>query len=127
MWTQVEELFAVAVCGNSVKTHIFGSQAEATTTSGLKADIDCIYLRQITVLQDLQSWEPGSSVLLMIMDDTTPPGYVKLQQVYRNVPEPICNLQTDTLILDRNGRSCLYNNEYMKLDSCSEHHGPAIK
>ncbi|KAK3610350.1 hypothetical protein CHS0354_029821 [Potamilus streckersoni] len=126
MWTQIEELFAVGLCENIEKSHIFGSQAEATTTSGLRSDTDFIYLNPDRVLQDLQSWEPGSFSYLMLMDDTTPPGYVKLQQVCCGIPYLICHKQSDILMLDRYGRSCLYNNSiYLKLDTFPEHHGPA--
>ncbi|KAL3859414.1 hypothetical protein ACJMK2_009637 [Sinanodonta woodiana] len=128
MWTQVEELLTVAWCDNKGKFHIFGSQTEATTTAGLRSDLDVLsYSILETVLEDLQSWKPGPVAYLMIMDDNTPPGYVKLQQVYANIPLPVYNLQTEGIMLDRNGRSSLYNNNlYLKPDFFVEHHGPAI-
>ncbi|KAL3859393.1 hypothetical protein ACJMK2_009616 [Sinanodonta woodiana] len=128
MWTQVEEFFTVSGLRDKVKVHIFGSQAEATTTSGLRSDMDIVYqVIRHTAQVDFQSWEPGSLRALMIMDDTTPPGYVKLQQVLDDIPVPIYNLQTGILMLDRHGRSCINNGViFRKLDGINEYHGPAI-
>ncbi|KAL3859566.1 hypothetical protein ACJMK2_009782 [Sinanodonta woodiana] len=128
IWTQVEELLTIEHYKDKVKVHIFGSQAEATTTSGLRSDIDIVsHLIPITVLEDLQSWEPGSVSFLMIMDDITPPGYGKLQQVYSDVPVPIYYLQTDSLMLNRTGRSCIPSNiVYHKQYTYAEYHGPAV-
>ncbi|KAL3859412.1 hypothetical protein ACJMK2_009635 [Sinanodonta woodiana] len=93
MWTQVEELLTLTFSKSNAKIHIFGSQAEATTISGITSDIDVVcHIIANTALEDLQSWEPGCGAALMIMDDNTPPGYVKLQQLYTNMPYPIYNL-----------------------------------
>ncbi|KAL3860630.1 hypothetical protein ACJMK2_010726 [Sinanodonta woodiana] len=128
MWIQYEKLLNKPfICyKQQIKRHIFGSQAEATDM-GIKSDIDLIIFPDCsTVLQDLQSWEPGSTTLLMITDRTTPPGYVKLQEVYTIVPIPIYNQQTDTLMLDAYGRSVLFNgHKGVKLDEADIHHGPA--
>ncbi|KAL3859389.1 hypothetical protein ACJMK2_009612 [Sinanodonta woodiana] len=128
MWTQYEELLTLAWCKDKVKSHIFGSQAEATTTSGLRSDLDIVCHSILSiVVEDLQSWEPGYSAAIMIMDDTTPPGYVKLQRAYDDIPFPIYNLQTGRLILDRHGRSCLSNNcRTINQDIYDEFHGPAF-
>ncbi|KAL3859399.1 hypothetical protein ACJMK2_009622 [Sinanodonta woodiana] len=128
MWTQVEEFFTVSGLRDKIKFHIFGSQAEATTTSGLRSDMDIVYqVIRHTAQVYLQSWKPGSLRALMIMDDTTPPGYVKLQQVLDDVPVPIYNLQTGILMLDRHGRSCINNGViFRELDGINEYHGPAI-
>ncbi|KAL3859565.1 hypothetical protein ACJMK2_009781 [Sinanodonta woodiana] len=128
MWTQAEELLTIVSYKDKVKVHIFGSQAEATTTSGLRSDIDIVsHLIPITVLEDLQSWEPGSVAFLMIMDDITPPGYVKLQQVYNDIPFPIYNLETNRLMLDRTGRSCIPSNITNNvLVTVATNHGPAL-
>ncbi|KAL3859395.1 hypothetical protein ACJMK2_009621 [Sinanodonta woodiana] len=95
MWTQYEELLTAIYFVSKRKYHIFGSQAEATTTLGLKSDIDTVsYLSCETALGDLQSWKPGFVAALMILDDTTPPGYVKLQKVCDDLPVPVYNIQT---------------------------------
>ncbi|KAL3860330.1 hypothetical protein ACJMK2_010469 [Sinanodonta woodiana] len=81
-----------------------------TTLTWINSDIDLIMCSDfLTVMQDLQSWKPGLNTLLMISDSTTPPGYVKLQEVYTNAPILIYNQQTDTLMLDAYGRSVLHN------------------
>ncbi|KAK3594885.1 hypothetical protein CHS0354_020546 [Potamilus streckersoni] len=128
MFLQCEELMDMMWFAKSKSSsHVFGSQAEATTTMMLKSDIDVINCRKdITVLQDLQYWRHGSETLFMIIDDTTPPGYVKLQAVKRNQPIPVCNVQNSSLMLDRHGRSVLYNNiSSFKLETADEYHGPA--
>ncbi|KAL3859567.1 hypothetical protein ACJMK2_009783 [Sinanodonta woodiana] len=128
MWTQYEELLTIICSKDNVISHIFGSQAEATTTSGLRSDIDIVFhFIADTVIADMQSWKPGSRTFLMIMDDITPPGYVKLQQVYNDIPFPIYNLQTDRLMLNRTGRSCIpsnITNNMLGIDA--EYHGPAV-
>ncbi|KAL3859392.1 hypothetical protein ACJMK2_009615 [Sinanodonta woodiana] len=129
MWTQVEEIFTVAgLCTNNTRHHIFGSQAEATTTLGLRSDTDFLYyLIHETVLEDMQYWEPDCQASVIVMDDTTPPGYVKLQKVYDDIPCLIYNRQGDRLILDRHGRSCLFSNIiHIKQIEQTEYHGPAI-
>ncbi|KAK3598894.1 hypothetical protein CHS0354_036201 [Potamilus streckersoni] len=126
MWQQAEEMLRIK-CNNGDTVHIFGSQAEATTIHSLRSDIDIVYcLKIVTLLQDLQFWARGLSVFLVITDDTTPPGYVKLQRVLSHVPVPVCNAQTSTDMLDRNERSVLYNNHSIfKRKHADEHHGPA--
>ncbi|KAL3859615.1 hypothetical protein ACJMK2_009829 [Sinanodonta woodiana] len=128
MWTQVEEHLSIGFSNNKEKVHIFGSQAEATTTSGLRSDIDIVsYIIPITVLENLQTWEPDSQSALIIMDDFTPPGYVKLQQVYSDIPVPIYNLETNRLMLNMTGRSCIPSNTtYNQLGTDAEYHGPAV-
>ncbi|KAL3860631.1 hypothetical protein ACJMK2_010727 [Sinanodonta woodiana] len=128
MWIQNEELLNKAfICyKQQIKRHIFGSQAEATDM-GIKSDLDLINFPDcITVMQDLQSWEPGLITLLMISDSTTPPGYIKLQLMLPHVQIPVYNQQTDKLMLDAYGRSVLHNgNKGVKLDRADTHHGPA--
>ncbi|KAK3610351.1 hypothetical protein CHS0354_029822, partial [Potamilus streckersoni] len=132
---------------NGSPVHMCNPQREATTFRilgnattprdtltlvGLQSDVVMLYCDQRRVLQDLQSWYPGSHTMdgstkyLMVTDHTTPPGYVKLQNVFIDIQYPIGNLQTDAIKLDRYGRSCLYNNSrYLKPDTFPEHHGPA--
>ncbi|KAL3859397.1 hypothetical protein ACJMK2_009620 [Sinanodonta woodiana] len=128
MWTQLEELFTVAGLQNKERVHFFGSQAEATTTLGLRSDVDIVrHFIFIRAVDDLQSWEPDCLAFLIIMDGITPPGYVKLQKLYSDRPFPVYNIQTDHLMLDRNGRSCLSNNtRHMHMFTFDEYHGPAI-
>ncbi|KAL3860626.1 hypothetical protein ACJMK2_010722 [Sinanodonta woodiana] len=114
MWIQFEKLLnnSYACHEQQKRTHIFGSQAEATDM-GIKSD-------------DLQSWEPGLNTLLMITDSTTLPGYVKLQGVYNDEPIPVYDQQTKTFMFDAYGRSVLYNgHRYVKREEADTHHGPA--
>ncbi|KAL3860134.1 hypothetical protein ACJMK2_010299 [Sinanodonta woodiana] len=128
MWIQNEKLHNTTLtCDKQqIRSHVFGSQAEATDI-GINSDIDLIMCSDfLTVMQDLQSWKPGLNTLLMISDSTTPPGYVKLQQVYTNAPILIYNQQTDTLMLDAYGRSVLHNwHKNIKREDADTHHGPA--
>ncbi|KAL3859568.1 hypothetical protein ACJMK2_009784 [Sinanodonta woodiana] len=131
MWTQVEELLTIIYSKDKVMAHIFGSQAEATTTSGLRSDIDIVcHLIPITVIEDLQFWEPGPVVYLMFIDNITPPGYVKLQKVYNAIPFPIYNPHLDGIMLDITGRSCIpsniINNMMGAAAEYAEYHGPAL-
>ncbi|KAL3860141.1 hypothetical protein ACJMK2_010306 [Sinanodonta woodiana] len=131
MWIQHEKLHNTTLtCDEQQeRRYIFGSQAEATDM-GIESDIDFIIIPdfedRVTVLQDLQSWEPGLTTLLMITDNTTPPGYVKLQRMYNNAPIPVYNKQTYRFVLDAYGRSVLYNgHKGVKRDEADIHHGPA--
>ncbi|KAL3860635.1 hypothetical protein ACJMK2_010731 [Sinanodonta woodiana] len=129
MWIQFDKLHheTLACDKKQIRRHIFGSQAEATDM-GIKSDIDLIIVLDfITVLQDLQSWERGSTTFLMITDNTTPPGYVKLQGVDTNAPIPIYNQHKEKVwLLDAYGRSVLYNgHKGVKVDRADIHHGPA--
>ncbi|KAK3594880.1 hypothetical protein CHS0354_020542 [Potamilus streckersoni] len=128
MWLQCEEHYNMGY-GTPCRRiyHVFGSQAEATTTVMLNADIDFLsYFMNISVLQDLQNWRHSRETYLMIIDDTTPPGYVKLQAVMNDQPIAVRHVQNSFLMLDRYGQSVLCNStpDY-KDNSTDEHHGPA--
>ncbi|KAL3860142.1 hypothetical protein ACJMK2_010307 [Sinanodonta woodiana] len=128
MWIQFEKLFNNPfICDKQqIRSHVFGSQAEATDM-GIKSDIDYVsYPYSITVLQDQQSWEPGLKKLRTITDSTTPPGYVKLQRVQTNAPIRVYNQETDELMLDKYGRYVLNDaSKRYKVDIADKHHGPA--
>ncbi|KAK3581602.1 hypothetical protein CHS0354_017461 [Potamilus streckersoni] len=129
MWLQCEELYNLANGTQSkILYNFFGSQAEATTTGMLNADIDVLsYFMDISVLQDLQNWRHSRKTFLMIIDDTTPPGYVKLQAIRDDQPIAVRHIQNSFLTLDRYGQSVLCNSiPYYKDNLANEHHGPAI-
>ncbi|KAL3857185.1 hypothetical protein ACJMK2_011877 [Sinanodonta woodiana] len=118
MWIATEEIDRV---GYSFPVHYFGSQAEATTTQGLKSDIDCVICAPWKGVKDLESWEPDLLTLLVVSDETTAPGYVKLQDI--NTDTPRHNIRFK---LDRHARSVLCNNsDILKNINADEHHGPA--
>ncbi|KAK3603270.1 hypothetical protein CHS0354_007601 [Potamilus streckersoni] len=65
--------------------------------------------------------------LLMVTDECTPPGYVKLQLVQGNAPVLVNNYQNEIFILDSKRRSVLSNNTtFTKLPIAYEYHGPAL-
>ena len=71
--------------------HIFGSSCEGTTTLSMGSDID-----QVMVFNDLPVvTDPVGTCLLLVQDQTTPPGYFKLQ-VVRN-GNPLCGNDTGVL------------------------------
>ncbi|KAK3581604.1 hypothetical protein CHS0354_017463 [Potamilus streckersoni] len=128
MWLQcegLEDMVFVTKCEMSV--HVFGSQAEATTTMMLNADIDFVYYRKnISVLQDLQNWRHGTKIFLMIIDDTTFRRYVKLQAVLRDQPIAVSHVQNSHLMLNRYGQSVLRNSTAInKVNTDDEQCGPA--
>ncbi|KAK3576551.1 hypothetical protein CHS0354_011229 [Potamilus streckersoni] len=123
MWIQSEEMESKV---NRKRKHYFGSQPEATTTTDLNSDVDCVILLDHSVLGDLESWVPGVLTFLTVSDENTPPGYVKLQQVYGDLPWLIYHEHGGHLKLDRYGRSVLCNNHSrLKPDFADYHHGPA--
>ncbi|KAK3576562.1 hypothetical protein CHS0354_011240 [Potamilus streckersoni] len=107
------------------ETHYFGSQAEATTTPGLQSDIDRVHCLNTTAIQVLENWVPHNMSVLVVSDESTPPGYVKLQRIYNDLPVPMHGISDDMFKLDTYGRSVLKNDTYnLQLDA-DEHHGPA--
>ncbi|KAL3857271.1 hypothetical protein ACJMK2_011958 [Sinanodonta woodiana] len=133
-WLQMEELHQLlSRIGSNTNDKLcyFGSQAEATSTHGIFSDIDKVsVISYVTVLEDLQFWELNphtQQTFLMVTDDITPPGYVKLQLVLRDAPILVNNYQNETIGHDRKRRSVLKNN-IMDVKLLRDHvyqHGPA--
>ncbi|KAL3856994.1 hypothetical protein ACJMK2_011698 [Sinanodonta woodiana] len=132
-WLQIEELeqlFLRIITNTRCRLCYFGSQAEATTTHGLSSDIDKLFFSSSeTVLGDLQFWELNphtQTTFLMVTDDSTPPGYVKLQLVEGDAPILVNNYQDETIRTDSKSRSVLGNNMGDQLPMENENrHGPA--
>ncbi|KAL3857258.1 hypothetical protein ACJMK2_011949 [Sinanodonta woodiana] len=132
-WLQIEELdqlFFRMMTNTNWRMCCFGSQAEATTTHGLSSDVDRVCVNSfVTILGDLQFWELNphtQQTFLMVTDDNTPPGYVKLQLVQRDAPILVHNYQDEIIRTDSKRRSVLGNSRYVELlDEYSYHHGPA--
>ncbi|KAL3857527.1 hypothetical protein ACJMK2_012187 [Sinanodonta woodiana] len=120
IWIQTQKMQSV-IFGDP---RLLGSQVEATTTPRLQSDIDVIVPMSFTVIQNLESWVPENVNLLVVSDENTPPGYVKLQVVRHDLPLPIYNQYEDLFNVDRYDRSVLCN-EFWKLNIAAEHHGPA--
>ncbi|KAK3587124.1 hypothetical protein CHS0354_006766 [Potamilus streckersoni] len=140
-WLQIEELERIwyeILDGPDARLYFFGSQTEATTIPGLSPDIDKVYVPHgYVVLQDLQFWDPcleAETTLFMVADESTPPGYVKLQVVQRDAQMTVRNYQDETLVLDSDGRSVLSSglfieslrNQFSKLYKTCDRHGPAL-
>ncbi|KAL3857256.1 hypothetical protein ACJMK2_011947 [Sinanodonta woodiana] len=132
-WLQIEELEQIIpriLSNTNVKLCCFGSQTEATATHGLLSDIDnvCV-ICHVAVLRDLQFWEINpliEDIFLMVTDDSTPPGYVKLQLVQNDAPILVNNYQDETICTDSEGRSVLRNTIFLHLPIEPQyHHGPA--
>ncbi|KAL3855299.1 hypothetical protein ACJMK2_014515 [Sinanodonta woodiana] len=104
---------------------IFGSQAEATTTQGLKSDLDIVECpKRVGVLQSIPSLETYKLSYLMVCDASTPPGYVKLQMLDRGSSLPLFDVQRNGHSLDSLGRSVLCSRNFHHV-SDFERHGPA--
>ncbi|KAL3857140.1 hypothetical protein ACJMK2_011835 [Sinanodonta woodiana] len=124
MWIQSEEVMSLS---HKCAVHVFGSQAEATTTPGLHSDIDNVFCQYVTAVKDFQNWAPRQENVLVVSDENTPPGYIKLQGIHQDKPLPAYNVSGDMYMIDRYGRSVLYHdNCYLKeiTDAC---HGPAAR
>ncbi|KAL3857142.1 hypothetical protein ACJMK2_011837 [Sinanodonta woodiana] len=124
MWIQSEEVMSLSHKG---AVHVFGSQAEATTTPGLNSDIDIVFCPYVTAVKDFQNWAPHHKNVLVITDENTPPGYVKLQGIYKDHPLPVYNGSCDMYMLDRYGRSVLYHDNSFMKEFTDEYHGPAAR
>ena len=69
--------------------YVFGSVAEGTTTEGLKSDVDYVYCTEEWRVVDKIENAPKDKplTLLMVRDETTKPGYTKLQCVINGIPQ----------------------------------------
>ncbi|KAK3599461.1 hypothetical protein CHS0354_006582 [Potamilus streckersoni] len=122
MWIQTQKMISATYR----RARLLGSQAEATTTPGLQSDIDTIIPLNFTVIQNIESWVPKVRNFLVVSDENTPPGYVKLQGVRLYLPQPIYNTNSDMFKVDRYGRSVIcHDNHLFKHAFADEHHGPA--
>ncbi|KAL3857000.1 hypothetical protein ACJMK2_011704 [Sinanodonta woodiana] len=134
-WLQIENLDRIVLqshSGTDIKACYCGSQAEGTTTDGLLSDIDrVVYPKSVIVLEDLQSWEASLDTIetfLMVADESTPPGYVKLQLVQRDAPILVNNYQNDHVRLDSKHHSVLGNTKVARtIPHANEYHGPASR
>ncbi|XP_045156670.1 uncharacterized protein LOC123523103 [Mercenaria mercenaria] len=89
---------------------LLGSKSEGTTTLGLRSDIDfLVCLNNFKILQDLSDWQPGKQNLLMINDETVPPGYCLLQCLRDDVPLPQNFVYYNLFNRERAGRILLSN------------------
>ncbi|XP_053407825.1 uncharacterized protein LOC123547583 [Mercenaria mercenaria] len=73
-----------------LKIYDIGSISEGTTTLGLHSDTDVVLCNEdLNIINDLNDWKPGKHNLLIVQDDTTAPGYCKLQLFRDNYFLPV--------------------------------------
>ena len=75
------------VSGHSLKLYVFGSSIEGTKTPGMNSDFDVAFVNHtIEVFTKCSSRGGKPGYLIVVQDETTPPGHVKLQFVFDNKP-----------------------------------------
>ena len=68
--------------------YVFGSSFEGTTTFGLDADFDFVFVNEYSpVVTNVSESQQFESCFLLIQDHQTPPGYAKLQRLHYGVPQ----------------------------------------
>ena len=68
------------------RSYTFGSAIEGTQTPGMNSDIDMAIVKQVKEVFTKCSSSGGKLGYIVVQDETTPPGLVKLQMVYDNKP-----------------------------------------
>ncbi|KAL3857134.1 hypothetical protein ACJMK2_011829 [Sinanodonta woodiana] len=58
---------------------------------GLNSDVDNVACLNTIAVQDFQNWVPRYINILVVSDKNTPPGIVKLQDIYDDQPLPVYN------------------------------------
>ena len=93
----------------STRSYIFGSTIEGTQTPGMKSDYDLASVIQTVDVFTNCSSRGGEPGVIVVQDETTPPGLVKLQMVYDNKPsQGTCGLGGIVLDGDTSPPSNLY-------------------
>ncbi|XP_053404756.1 uncharacterized protein LOC123553798 [Mercenaria mercenaria] len=115
------------VLGGDIKCYHFGTQTEGTTTLGLNSDIDLLTCHnKYNVIQDWGDWKQGKLNLLMIQDDTVPPGYCRLQCLRPDIPVAEEELPDEHFEYDIERRVLLKNTFlHQGLPEGHVRHGPA--
>ena len=116
----------------------FGSQADGTTTLGMKSDLDTVYIfHNLTVVTDPSEHPVGTS-LLLIQDATIPAGYCKLQLLQDGVPQygdvhdadpypdERCRRWLQFIADTDNRLVCCFTPSDSELGDYDQRHGPAM-
>ena len=74
------------VNGDLYRSYTFGSASEGTHTLGMNSDIDIAMVDQAIEVFTKCSSSDGNPGFIVVQDETTPPGLVKLQMVCDNEP-----------------------------------------
>ena len=81
-----EEISNNLVRGDIFRSYIFGSDIEGTQTPGMNSDIDIALVNASIEVFTNCSNSGGKPGFIVVQDETTPPGHVKLQKIYDNKP-----------------------------------------
>ena len=88
-----DEISHNLVQGDLRRCYTFGSAIEGTQTPGMNSDIDMAIVDQGPEVFTNCSSSGGKLGYIVVQDETTPPGLVKLQMIYDNEPVPVtCGL-----------------------------------
>ncbi|XP_053374808.1 uncharacterized protein LOC128547108 [Mercenaria mercenaria] len=107
-----ETMHTIRMRANGRQTTIYdlGSQSEGTTTPRLQSDLDKLFCAdRVIVIQDWSEWTPGKYNYLMIQNETTPPGYCRLQLLRPDAPLPVTHETGNDIADDTQGRILLKN------------------
>ena len=81
-----DEISQNLVQGDLRRCYTFGSTIEGTQTPGMNSDIDVALVHPAIEVFTKCSSSGGKPGFIVVQDETTPPGLVKLQVVYDNKP-----------------------------------------
>ena len=113
--------------------YIFGSYSEGTTIPGLESDRDFLMCDDyFTVIENIDDAKLHDSCLLILQDESTKPGYVKLQLAVNGEPQNARNklknvkLHKKNITTDQYGNVCLEHYSVLGiLPTIKERCGPA--
>ncbi|KAL3870704.1 hypothetical protein ACJMK2_038748 [Sinanodonta woodiana] len=95
--------------------YFFGSRSEGATTPDLQSDTDYLFCwENKPVSTELSQWTPHMENGLMISEEDTHPGYVKIQQLNPNKPEPLYGVNLPFCIRDIGGRILRLSLDFVK-------------
>ena len=80
------EISNILIFGDICRSYIFGSAIEGTQTPGMNSDIDMAIVDQAIEVFTNCSSSGGKPGYIVVQDESTPPGLVKLQMVCDNEP-----------------------------------------
>ncbi|KAK3602232.1 hypothetical protein CHS0354_032872 [Potamilus streckersoni] len=103
-----------SLSGYNERDYIIGSRGEGSTGPGLLSDLDILFQsNDLKLVTDLTDCQTDKFNFLMVKDNFTHPGYVKLQKIVFSgyTPIPIYNMQDSDkfLTIDSLKRSVLLN------------------
>ncbi|XP_045191872.2 uncharacterized protein LOC123548570 [Mercenaria mercenaria] len=107
-----ESMFTITSKATGIPQTLYklGSTSEGSTTLGLNSDTDILNCQDdVIVIQDWSEWTPGKCNLLIIQNETTPPGYCLLQVLRHDVPLPTSHETDNVYVKDSSGK-ILYKN-----------------